>query len=189
MKYIKLFENFNEDVYIEDAKWIVITHLGENKEVNIDPEWNAKNIIRLELDVKPTEDNIDACRAHLEEEGFFLRMRNWLERDECVVGVGRSVDKYCIKYLKDNFSNMEVVNSEYDEGAILYRYEPGDNIVYYEEGSATYIKQEIWQFFELFIGLNRDEINRIIKEWLREEYNINATNIESNVWNYFKIVR
>ena len=34
MKYIKLFENFNNDT-LEDAKWIVISHLGEVKEVEI----------------------------------------------------------------------------------------------------------------------------------------------------------
>lgn len=67
MKYIKLFENFNNDL-LEDAKWIVISHLGEVKEVKI----NAKNLLLFELSEEPSEEQIDKCREHLKEEGFFL---------------------------------------------------------------------------------------------------------------------
>ena len=113
MKYIKLFENFNEELDIYDAKLIVISHLGEVKEVKIDSKWNAKDILKLELLEEPTDDQIEDCEKHLfpedEEKGFFL---HWVMENKVVVGIGRSIEDYCISWLNSNYSGMEAVLSK-----------------------------------------------------------------------------
>ena len=73
MKYLKLFENFNE-LDIQDAKWIVISHLGEVEEIEIDPKWNAKNLFEFELQEIPTKEQIESCIEHLEQEV----VKDWL---------------------------------------------------------------------------------------------------------------
>ena len=75
MKHIKLFENFNEEPDMYDALQIVITHLGEVDEDEINPIW-GKDILKLELREKPTKDQIKSCEEHLRgwDEGFFLHL-------------------------------------------------------------------------------------------------------------------
>ena len=65
MKHIKLFENFSEEPDMYDALQIVIAHLGQVREIKIDPSWNAKNILKLEILENPTEDKIKSCKKHL----------------------------------------------------------------------------------------------------------------------------
>ena len=116
MKYIKLFENFNEEPDMYDALQIVITHLGEVEEVEIDSKWNAKDILRLELLEAPTHDQIKSCKKHLfpedEKEGFFLYMTgtDWSEVNKnvsVIVGVGSSFEEWVNNWLNDNFGNLK----------------------------------------------------------------------------------
>ena len=79
MKYIKLFENFNSNDMLEEAKWILINHLGEIKEIDIrgvdanivDPMMSDDLINRIrvfELLGSPNVKDLKACEAHLEAE-------------------------------------------------------------------------------------------------------------------------
>ena len=88
MKYIKLFENFNEPDIL-DAKWIVISHLGELENVEINPKWNAKNLLSFELNEEPTKEQIIKCREHLNDEGFFLR----IDSKFTIVGIGETLEE------------------------------------------------------------------------------------------------
>ena len=169
MKYIKLFENFNEPD-IQDAKWIVIRYLGELETIEIDPKWNAKNLLMFNLLEEPTSEQIESCREHLNDEGFFLSTNN----DICIVGIGNSVKDYCINWLNDNFSDMDVVQSKDKPGYILYRYVGKNNILVYDKKNAlVYINyNKIWSFFKRCFSMGDKEIQELTEEWLREAYNL-----------------
>lgn len=169
MKYLKLFENFNEEPYIEEAKWIIISHLGEVEEIEIDPKWNAKDILKLKLDQTPDQENIDWCKKHLEEEGFFLNIK----KDVCTITT-IPVTEYCIKWLNENFSNLEVVQSKEQKDWTLYRYVVKDNILIYDrKTSEVYINYDkIWSFFESYFYMEYTEIQALTQEWLSETYKL-----------------
>ena len=169
MKYLKLFENFNEPD-IQDAKWIVIRYLGELETIEIDPKWNAKNLLSFELNEEPTKEQIIKCREHLNDEGFFLFIKNNI----CIVGIGNTIKEYCINWLNDNFSNMDIVESKDRPGYILYRYETKDNVlIYNKKNQKVYISyNKIWSFFESYFSMESVEIQELTEEWLSEAYNL-----------------
>ena len=177
MKYIKLFEDFNEELDIYDAKLIVINHLGEVKEVEINPKWNAKNLLMFELLEEPTDDQIKSCKKHLfpedEEKGFFLHRGFEFFENTVLVGIGSSIEDYCISWLNLNYSNMEEVKSKSFPGTVLYRYEEKDNVLLYDETNRkVYVNTNIWAFFEHYFDLDEDEIRKILDKWVKETYNL-----------------
>ena len=184
MKYIKLFEDFNEELDIYDAKQIVISHLGEVKEVDIDDnKWNAKEILILELLEEPTNKQIEDCKKHLfpeyEEKGFFLHRifeHDWAAMEyKFVVGIGRSIEDYCISWLNSNYSDMESVKSESFPGTVLYRYKEKDNVLLYDEtNSKVYVNTNIWGFFEHYFDLDEEEIKEILDTWVKETYKLDV---------------
>ena len=184
MKYLKLFENFNDDLDIYDAKQIVITHLGEVKEVEINPKWNAKGILILELLEEPTEDQIKSCKKHLfpedEEKGFFLHRifeHDWAAMEnKVVVGIGSSIEDYCISWLNSNYSNMEAVPSKNFPNTVLYRHDLKDNVLLYDKtNEKVYVNyRKIYAFFEYYFDLDEQEILDITKEWMSDTYKLNG---------------
>lgn len=155
MKYIKLFEDFNEEPYIEYAKSIIISHLGEiEEEGEIDPSRNADNILLIDIPYTISEDEIKEldndvnkivsdeetsektpllkCKEHLEAEGFFLFLtgKDWQEVKTNVtilVGVGNSFEEWINNWLNDNFGNLK-------------RIEYGTTSFYTEDHSLTKIE-------------------------------------------------
>ena len=183
MKYIKLFENFNEELDLYDAKQIVISHLGEVKEVKIDSKWNAKDILILDLLEEPTDDQIESCEKHLfpeyEEKGFFLHRifeHDWAAMEnKFVVGIGRSIKDYCISWLNSNYSGMEAVLSKSFPGTVLYRYNEKDNVLLYDKtNNKVYLNTNIWAFFEHYFDLDEEDIQEITDEWVRETYKLDV---------------
>ena len=183
MKYIKLFENFNEELDLYDAKHIVINHLGEVKEVKIDSKWNANDILILELLEEPTDTQIVDCKKHLfpeyEEKGFFLHRifeHDWAAMEyKVVVGIGSSIEDYCISWLNSNYSDMESVESESLKSIDhrLYRYKERDNILLYDKtNNKVYVNTNIWGFFEHYFGLDEYEIKEILDKWVKETYKL-----------------
>jgi len=72
------------------------------------------------------------------------------------------------------YSDLEVVQSEERPNWTLYRFEKGENVmIYNKENDYVYIDNYvIWSFFKDGIGLNYDETQDIMKNWLDEVYNL-----------------
>jgi hypothetical protein len=180
MKYLKLFENFNDDLDIYDAKQIVITHLGEIKEIDITKYVTNNDLLKFELREKPTEDQIESCREHLfpeyEEKGFFLDIQyNFsIMKIFIVVGVGNSLEEYCIKWLNEKFGNLKKVDSvkkiNYvdDNNNIIFMYykiiESGDNYLINND--------LVWSFLYSILGNNFNKTQDLISTWLEEKYEL-----------------
>ena len=72
------------------------------------------------------------------------------------------------------FDDLDVVQSEEKPNVFLYRYEKGNNMMVYDrKNDKVYINHyEIWEFLEEGFGLDYDEIQEVMKEWLFEVYNL-----------------
>jgi hypothetical protein len=197
MKYIKLFENFDSEDMLEEAKYILISHLGEVKEIDLNPDVidhmpsMLKNNVRFyKLLDSPNVKDLKSCEDHLkaETEGLFWHMNIGWNRDAgkvCVIGVGESIEDFCMTWLKERFDGGELYRKE-DSDRVIYldnkngienRY-GGVSIFYYYEKDGQdrycYINPEkIWKFFDEVLGLDYSEITKIIKKWLLESLNLN----------------
>ena len=177
MKYIKLFEHFNEETHIEDAKWIVISHLGEVEEVDIDPKYKVNNLLKLNRLEKRHFSELKKCEEHLKSEGFFLYLPpNRVPDDLIIVGVGESIKEWSINWLNTNFGNLEAIQKNdkiyYIDGKrkpLFYYYKKDQE----SKNGYYYISYyEIWSFFQSDFGLVYTEIQDLMTTWLRETYKL-----------------
>ena len=202
MKRIKLFENFdsNEDfLMLEDAKQIIITHLGEIKEVdlrNIDdddvnPHMSDELISKVrvyKLLDSPNVRNLESCEGHLEADikGLFWNINlDWYTGKICVVGVGESVEEFCLEWLRERFKNTEKYTNDENKTFYLERgYSGGVSILYYYENDGQdkycYINQgKIWRFLRGTLGLEDYQIRSILSKWLLEKFGLD---LEPKKW-------
>jgi DNA-binding transcriptional ArsR family regulator len=72
------------------------------------------------------------------------------------------------------FDDLDVVQDEKDQDLTLFRYKPKYKLMVYDrENGQVYVSYEdIWIFLKSNFGLNRTEIQELIKEWLDEVYNL-----------------
>jgi len=209
MKYIKLFENFdsNEDfLMLEDAKQIIITHLGEIKEVdlrNIDdddvnPHMSDELISKVrvyKLLDSPNVRNLESCEEHLEADikGLFWNINlDWYTGKICVVGVGKSVEEFCLEWLRERFEGAEKYVNEKENQVFYYdkdkngvsNYDGGISILYYYENDGQdkycYINQgKIWRFLRGTLGLEDYQIRSILSKWLIDKFGLD---LEPKKW-------
>jgi len=85
-----------------------------------------------------------------------------------LVGIGTPMDFLNI------FNDLDVVQSEKELDWELYRYEKGNNMMFYDrKNDYVFINiLNIWSFLEEGFGLEYGEIQEIMKEWLSEVYNL-----------------
>ena len=201
MKYIKLFENFDSNDMLEDAKWILISHLGEIKEIDIrgvdanivDPMMSNELISRIrvfELLGSPNVKDLKACEAHLEAEteGIFWNVNlDWYRNRVCVVGIGESIEEFCLEWLRERFENAErYFNEKQNQLFYLDRDKDGKSI---HTGGATLLlykldgfdskycyinQQKIWSFLTDKLGLEDSQVRSILSKWLIEKFDITA---------------
>ena len=106
----------------------------------------------------------------IEEEG-------WHETAE-LVGGNKNLAKLAFNNDPMNFLHMfddlDVVQSEEEPDWVLYRYDKGNNMmVHYKKNDEVYVNYyEIWQFLGGCFGLDYNEIQEVMKEWLFEVYNL-----------------
>lgn len=191
MKYIKLFENFNEELDIYDAKYIVISHLGEimHDEDNHKCD-NEKDILIFSVIGEPTEYQIQSCAEHLKEEGFFLFItgKGWDASDDeisILVGVGNSFDEWINNWLNRNFGNLKRIDcgneAFYTEDHSLKEIDnvniPKSVIFFIDISNNRYGWTKInwnklWRFLEHSLFLSRDQIKEILENWIEKTYGL-----------------
>lgn len=180
MKWLKLFENFQLDDYhnkmdLEDAKWIVITHLGEVNELNLPEEYNIapiENVLYLEIS-NPTSENIKKCESHLESEGFFI----FVNDNKCLVGFGDKTN-FIFNWLTTNFGKMKL-NRVKSGNRYLYLDKEGNEIFSHtiksifinsDDTKEIVITDVIWELFFELLRLKRYDVEKILNGWLEREW-------------------
>ena len=78
------------------------------------------------------------------------------------------------------FDDLEVVQSEEKEHWTLFRYEKGNNLMFYDRKSKeVYIsKKEIWSFLGGKFDLTYPVVQAVTKKWLGEVYNLRGITTE-----------
>ena len=116
MKWIKLFEEFDSDM-LEDAKHIMISHLGELEEVDFiggDLQVEMSDSLRERIRVyrlleSPNVRNLKACEEHLndETEGVFWNVNlDWYSGKIAIIGIGESIEEFLGEWLLERFSRL-----------------------------------------------------------------------------------
>jgi hypothetical protein len=179
MKWLKLFENFQLDDYdnkmdLEDAKWIVITHLGEINELELPNEYEStpiKDVIYLEVS-NPTNENIKKCESHLSAEGFFI----FVNGAKCLVGFGDK-SSFILNWL-NNFSKNKLktvkmanrINYCDENGYQLFSHTIKD----IDDTKEIIISDIIWEFFVELLHMKINEIEPILNGWLEKEFGLGS---------------
>ena len=128
MKYLKTYKIFeNSDVHLEDAKWIIISHLGDVQEVKTENIFFDGELISFEIDNYIDDKKIKSCESHLNSDGFFIiRIENTI-----TVGFG-DVNKLIQKidiYKYRSFEIREKIDGKLDNidtnhiNSVLDKYE------------------------------------------------------------------
>ena len=199
MKWIKLFENFDNDA-LEDAKHIIISHLGEIEEDDfaggefpIAMPDRLKDRIRVyRLLESPNVRDLSGCEEHLEQEteGVFWNVNlDWYSGKIAVIGLGDSLESFLVEWLKERFCEAQKkveCGQEYimyTVPKIFYREKNGSAVFYYCEGDEDKIAyvayDKIWGFFKSTLGLEDRQIRNILRNWLLQEYNLD---LEPKKW-------
>lgn len=201
MKYIKLFENFDSNDILEDAKWILISHLGEVEDIDIrlvkhsevDPMMSDELLSKIKvfkLLGSPNVKDLKACEAHLEAEteGIFWNVNlDWNRNRVGVVGIGESVEEFCLEWLRERFENAEKYFNE-KENQVFYLDKDkdgkpihigGQSLFSYKldgyDSKYCYINQQkIWSFLTDKLGLEDSQVRSILSKWLVERFDIKA---------------
>jgi hypothetical protein len=77
---------------------------------------------------------------------------------------------------------MEKVESKDHPGCVLYRYNPGDNIIFYDKSRdrRIYVSTSIWSFFERY-GFLLNIYKKEAWEWSKETIMNNWLNIDGKL--------
>ena len=196
MKYIKLFENFDSDDMLEDAKQILMAHLGELKEVDLknlgdyNPHMSDELISKVrvyKLLDSPNVKDLKSCEAQLKEdtEGLFCNINlDWYNGKVAVIGIGKSVEDFCLDWLRERFENA---NKYTNKGQTFYLDKNNDGGVsilhYYEDDvqdKSCYISyNKIWGFLKDTLALEDSQIRSILSKWLLEKFGLD---LEPKKW-------
>jgi hypothetical protein len=199
MKWIKLFENFENDM-LDDAKDILRLHLGELEEVDfiggdlqVQMSDSLKERIRVyKLLESPNVRDLTAFEEHFNEEeieGVFYNVNlNWYTGKVAIIGIGESIESFMLEWLRERFSNLrkEVRDLENvgERNQVFYREENGPAVFYYYEndGQDKYVYlsfQSIWGFFRTVLCLEDRQIRTIVHEWLLKDFGLD---LEPKMW-------
>lgn len=197
MKYLKLFENFDDILY--DIEDILVT-LNPSDTDSAKPELLRSelnnNLLSYQLDQNYSKEDLITAIERLYELGYrilyedeIVDVQDEKKLDYLLSGVeiitlvksdyfeDKSIKEICLEWLNENFSNMNTVPSR-TTGRILYRNNEENIILYDEKIYKIYTGYyKIWSFFDDFFHLENKEIENIIKEWLNEKYKLRVATI------------
>ena len=87
-----------------------------------------------------------------------------------------------MEYL-NSFNDLEVVDRNQPQRMTLFRYEEVNNMfvaLNQSSGSVLYVNGEIWFTLKEEYGLSSDEIRNLIKEWIKNTFDINTIIISAD---------
>lgn len=186
MKYIKLFENFDniEDV-LEDIKWILV-ELDDNPEL-LRNELNG-NLLFYKVNNDYTAEENRTAEFRLNDIGY--EILTWRLPDTNYRKViiksdyfkEKTIKGVCLQWLNEKFGNLKKVD---DNRAINYVDDNGNKIIRFykqkDKGDNFLINQDlVWSLFNSGFRLSYYLTQEIISIWLKETYYL--TGMEPFSW-------
>jgi hypothetical protein len=183
MKYIKTYESF----YSEDDMAREISMVLDPATVDrfqFDPVYKDTSMFRAyEVDHDVDPQALVNLRGYMNDE-HNLHFTYIEGTDKLIILTEKPLKDACIDWLNANYSEMEEVESKDFEGCILYRYEPKDNVLFYDkEDEVVYVEyKKIWSFFEDYFDLEYQDVKAITEEWMGETYNLRGVTVDRRFW-------
>ena len=177
MRYIKTYESFySEDDMAREMAMLLDPATVERFE--FDPKYKDTSMFRVyELEGRATEnENIGRLISYMKEHNLYLTTK-----DKLIILTEKLLKETCIDWLNKNYSGLKAVDSKDYPDTILYRYEPKDNILFYDKKRReVWVRYNlIWTFFKNYFGLDNQEIKDITEKWLSEAYNLRGITTSS----------
>ena len=173
MKYIKTYESFySEDDMAREISMVLDPATVER--FQFDPVYKDTSMFRAyEVDYDVDPQALVNLRGYMNDE-HNLHFTYIEGTDKLIILTEKLLKETCIDWLNKNYSGLKAVDSKDYPDTILYRYEPKDNILFYDKKNRkVYVRYDlIWVFFENYLGLDDQEIKGITEEWLNEAYNL-----------------
>jgi hypothetical protein len=180
MIYIKTFESFyHEDDMAREIAGFIDCSI---ERIEFDPAYKDTSMFRgYSIEGEVDKEALDALSAYMEGEHGLVATPSTVY-DKIFI-TEKTLKETYIDWLNANYSGLEAVDSQEYQGSVLYRYEPKDNILFYDrKNSEVYIRPDlIWKFFWDYFSLAPQEIKDIVKEWLGEAYDMKGITGVSNM--------
>jgi hypothetical protein len=95
-------------------------------------------------------------------------------------------DMLAIKWLNDNFSDLVPYTSDKISNRIFFIKDNRNTIINYEltTKTASINYNDLWKYFEIFMGFTDKEIQNIIQKWIEKVYNIHPEKVISGKFGY-----
>lgn len=197
MKWIKLFENFENDK-LDDVKDILRLHLGELEEIDfiggdlqVEMSDSLRNRIRVyRLLESSNVRDLTAFEEHFNDEDirevFYNVNLDWYNGQVAIIGIGKSIEEFLGEWLLERFSGLKKHVRELtgDRNQIFYSEKNGTGVMYYYEkrnkflnsimeDKSVYVSfQKIWGFFRTILCLEDIQIRQIVKDWIWDEFGL-----------------
>ena len=183
MKYIKTYESFySEDDMAREISMVLDPATVER--FQFDPVYKDTSMFRAyEVDHDVDPQALVNLKGYMNDE-HNLHFTYIEGTDKLIILTEKPLKDACIDWLNKNYSGMEEVESKDFEGCILYRYEPKDNVLFYDkEDEVVYVEyKKIWSFFEDYFDLEYQDVKAITEEWMGETYNLKGVTVDRRFW-------
>lgn len=146
-------------------------------------KYNMKKIIRLtESDLTNIVKRVIKENSVKDDLTQMIKYDGWESAAGLVGGVGNLKKLTGIETpmeFLNLFNDLDVVQSKEEPNWTLFRYEDGNNMMIYDRERKDFFISNyiIWTFLEKGFGLNRLKIEKVIKEWLYEVYNLRGVTL------------
>ena len=91
------------------------------------------------------------------------------------------LEKLCIKWLNDNYGDLERYETEKYSDYIFHMKDGNCILEYNKKSGYVYVSYgEIWSFFERMFGMNYQQIQDLTKVWVEEHYKKEVTSTQQN---------
>ena len=197
MKYIKLFENFNneEDILYDIEDILTVLNppsTGSSKPELLRNELDG-NLLFYKVDNNYTIEDYQTAEFRLNDIGYEILTWRLPDTNHGMVLIKsdyfkeKTIKGVCLQWLNEKFGNLKEV---YDNRKINYVDDNGNIIImYYKEKDKDdnfLINQDlVWSLFNIGFKLNYNNTQEIISIWLKETYNL--TGMQPFAWMPFAI--
>ena len=178
MKYIKLFENFNnEEDILEDIKWILV-EIDNNPEL-LRNEING-NLLFYKVDNNYSNEDLNTVVSRLEDIGYeistythygMVLIKSDYFKDKTIKGV-------CLQWLNEKFGKLKIVDDNIArKEAIDYVDDNGEIIIRFykqrdKDDNFLINNDLVWSLFNKGFILSYHNTQEILSTWLEETYEL-----------------
>ena len=179
MKYLKLFENFNNKDILDDIEEILTglnpPSTGSSKPKLLRNELNG-NLLFYKVEHKYSKDDLNTSILRLKDLGYYILhhsingpilFKSDYFKDKTIKGV-------CLQWLNEKFGKGKL-KIDKDPKAINYVNDNGENIIrFYKDKDDNFLINNdlVWSLFNKGFILSYNTTQEIISTWLEETYGL-----------------